>query len=150
MSETVDMRGARTLLWRLKAVPETCFPPCASFLLNRACSGRSRRRRPRWWFFGLMAYLFLQQPERTTLYASLPENEKARIVDALKNANVDVALDPSSGEVLVPTNDFHRSRILLAAQGLPASCRMAINSLKTCRWAPAGRLKICVSNILRN
>ena len=68
-----------------------------------------------------MAYLFLQQPERTTLYASLPENEKARIVDALKNANVDVALDPSSGEVLVPTNDFHRSRILLAAQGLPAS-----------------------------
>ena len=72
-------------------------------------------------FFGLMAYLFLQQPERTTLYASLPENEKARIVDALKNANVDVALDPSSGEVLVPTNDFHRSRILLAAQGLPAS-----------------------------
>ena len=28
-------------------------------------------------------------------------------------------------------------------------CRMAINSLKICRWAPAGRLKICVSNILR-
>ncbi|HCD16753.1 MAG TPA: flagellar M-ring protein FliF [Rhodobiaceae bacterium] len=72
-------------------------------------------------FFGLIAYLFLQQPERTTLYASLPENEKARIVDALKNASVDVALDPSSGEVMVPTNDFHRSRILLAAQGLPAS-----------------------------
>lgn len=72
-------------------------------------------------FLGLLAYLLLQQPERTTLYASLPENEKARIVDALKNANIDVALDPSSGEVLVPTGDFHRSRILLAAQGLPAS-----------------------------
>ena len=122
MSETVDMRGgenavvaaeggARNMLSTVRkffAEPgvQRSIPTAAAALLV---------------FFGLMAYLFLQQPERTTLYASLPENEKARIVDALKNANVDVALDPSSGEVLVPTNDFHRSRILLAAQGLPAS-----------------------------
>ena len=122
MSETVDMRGgenavvtaeggARNMLSTVRkffAEPsvQRSIPTAAAALVA---------------FFGLMAYLFLQQPERTTLYASLPENEKARIVDALKNANVDVALDPSSGEVLVPTNDFHRSRILLAAQGLPAS-----------------------------
>ena len=122
MSETVDMRrgenavvtaegGARNMLSTVRkffAEPsvQRSIPTAAAALVV---------------FFGLMAYLFLQQPERTTLYASLPENEKARIVDALKNANVDVALDPSSGEVLVPTNDFHRSRILLAAQGLPAS-----------------------------
>ena len=122
MSETVDMRsgenavvtaegGARNMLSTVRkffAEPsvQRSIPTAAAALVV---------------FFGLMAYLFLQQPERTTLYASLPENEKARIVDALKNASVDVALDPSSGEVLVPTNDFHRSRILLAAQGLPAS-----------------------------
>ena len=122
MSETVDMRGsenavvaadggARNMLSTVRkffAEPsvQRSIPAAAAALVV---------------FFGLMAYLFLQQPERTTLYASLPENEKARIVDALKNANVNVALDPSSGEVLVPTNDFHRSRILLAAQGLPAS-----------------------------
>ncbi len=122
MSETVDMRsgenavvtaegGARNMLSTVRKFfdepsVQRSIPTAAAALVV---------------FFGLMAYLFLQQPERTTLYASLPENEKARIVDALKNASVDVALDPSSGEVLVPTNDFHRSRILLAAQGLPAS-----------------------------
>ncbi len=62
-----------------------------------------------------------QQPERTTLYASLPEAEKSRVVDALKNAGVDVALDPTTGDVIVPVSDYHSSRMTLAAQGLPAS-----------------------------
>ena len=53
-------------------------------------------------FVGLMAYLLLQKPSRTTLYNSLPEAEKMRVVDALKNAGVDVMLDPTTGEVMVP------------------------------------------------
>ena len=72
-------------------------------------------------FVGLMAYLMLQKPTRTTLYSSLPEAEKMRVVEALKNAGVDVILDPTTGEVLVPASDYHNSRIMLAAQGLPAS-----------------------------
>lgn len=72
-------------------------------------------------FVGLMAYLLLQKPSRTTLYNSLPEAEKMRVVDALKNAGVDVMLDPTTGEVMVPTTEYHNSRIMLAAQGLPAS-----------------------------
>ena len=32
---------------------------------------------------GLIFFVVSQQPERTTLYASLPEGEKARVVDAL-------------------------------------------------------------------
>ena len=72
-------------------------------------------------FVGLMAYLMLQKPSRTTLYSSLPEAEKMRVVEALKNAGVDVILDPTTGEVLVPASDYHNSRIMLAAQGLPAS-----------------------------
>ena len=72
-------------------------------------------------FVGLMAYLILQKPARTTLYSSLPEAEKMRVVEALRNAGVDVILDPTTGEVLVPASDYHNSRIMLAAQGLPAS-----------------------------
>ena len=53
---------------------------------------------------GLVIYLALQQPSLTPLYASLPEAEKARVVDALKNAGYDVTIDPSTGDVLVPTN----------------------------------------------
>ena len=122
MSETVDMRGGEnavvTTETRTRNMVSTVRKFFAEPSVQRSIPTAAAALVV---FFGLMAYLFLQQPDRTTLYASLPENEKARIVDALKNANVDVALDPSSGEVLVPTNDFHRSRILLAAQGLPAS-----------------------------
>ena len=70
---------------------------------------------------GLILYVALQQPSLTPLYASLPEAEKARVVDALKNAGYSVSIDPSTGDVLVPTNDYHQSRMTLAAQGLPAS-----------------------------
>ena len=70
---------------------------------------------------GLIVYLILQQPSRTTLYASLPESEKARVVDALMNAGVDVTLDPTTGDVLVPSNDYQQARRSLAAQGLPQS-----------------------------
>ena len=70
---------------------------------------------------GLILYVALQQPSLTPLYASLPEAEKARVVDALKNAGYDVSIDPSTGDVLVPSNDYHQSRMTLAAQGLPAS-----------------------------
>ena len=68
---------------------------------------------------GLFAYFVMQQPSRTTLFASLPESEKSRVLDALKNSGVDVALDPTTGDVMVPTDDYHSSRIMLAAQGLP-------------------------------
>jgi len=122
MSETVDMRGGENAVVTKQSGTRNMVSTVRKFFaepsVQRSIPTAAAALVV---FFGLMAYLFLQQPERTTLYASLPENEKARIVDALKNANVDVALDPSSGEVLVPTNDFHRSRILLAAQGLPAS-----------------------------
>ena len=70
---------------------------------------------------GLFVYSLLQQPERTTLYASLPDSEKSKVQDALKNMGVDVSLDPTTGEILVPVEDYHRSRISLAAQGLPSS-----------------------------
>ena len=70
---------------------------------------------------GLFVYSLLQQPERTTLYASLPDSEKSKVQDALKNLGVDVTLDPTTGEILVPVEDYHRSRISLAAQGLPSS-----------------------------
>lgn len=69
---------------------------------------------------GLVAYFMMQQPSRTTLYASLPESEKSRVLDALTNAGIDVTLDPTTGDVMVPTGDYHSSRIMLAAQGLPS------------------------------
>ena len=70
---------------------------------------------------GLAAYLYMQKPSLTTLYAGLPESEKAMVLESLKNAGVDVSMDPVTGEVLVPVIDYHNARMTLAAQGLPSS-----------------------------
>ena len=70
---------------------------------------------------GLAAYIYMQKPSLTTLYAGLPESEKAMVLESLKNAGVDVSMDPVTGEVLVPVIDYHNARMTLAAQGLPSS-----------------------------
>jgi len=67
----------------------------------------------------IVLYIGMQKPEMTTLYSSLSENEKSRVLNALKNMGVEVQLDPATGEILVPTDEYHQSRISLAAQGLP-------------------------------
>lgn len=70
---------------------------------------------------GLAAYLYMLEPARTTLYASLSEADKAAVVESLTNSGIAVTLDPVTGDVLVPVGDYHRSRMSLAAQGLPTS-----------------------------
>ena len=80
---------------------------------------------------GLAVYVLMQQPSYTTLYASLPESEKSRVLDTLKNSGVDVSLDPVTGDILVPVNDYHSSRMTLAAQGLPAAAGGGYDELDT-------------------
>ena len=70
---------------------------------------------------GLILYLVLQTPQRTTLFASLPEAEKAAVLDVLRNIGTDVQIDPVTGDITVPTGEFYKSRLSLAAQGLPQS-----------------------------
>ena len=67
----------------------------------------------------VILYISMQKPEMTTLYSSVSESEKSRIIDSLKNMGVEVQLDPVTGEILVPTDVYHQARISLAAQGLP-------------------------------
>ena len=76
-----------------------------------------------------VAFALMQKPARTTLYASLPEAEKSRIYDELINIGVDVTLDPTTGEVMVPAEEYHSSRIRLAALGLPQSAPNGYDSL---------------------
>ena len=61
----------------------------------------------------------LRTTNMTTLYASVSDSEKSKIYEALKTMGMSVELDPATGEVLIPTNDYHQARISLAAQGLP-------------------------------
>ena len=77
----------------------------------------------------IVLYWGMQKPEMTTLYGSLSESEKSRVLSSLQNMGVDVKLDPATGEILVPADEYHQSRISLAAQGLPEFSGGEMNSL---------------------
>ena len=77
----------------------------------------------------IVLYWGMQKPEMTTLYGSLSESEKSRVLSSLQNIGVDVQLDPATGEILVPADEYHQSRISLAAQGLPEFSGGEMNSL---------------------
>ena len=77
----------------------------------------------------IVLYWGMQKPEMTTLYSSLSESEKSRVLNSLQNMGVDVQLDPATGEILVPADEYHQSRISLAAQGLPEFSGSEMNNL---------------------
>ncbi|MDA9670794.1 flagellar basal-body MS-ring/collar protein FliF [Paracoccaceae bacterium] len=77
----------------------------------------------------IVLYWGMQKPEMTTLYGSLSESEKSRVLNSLQNMGVEVQLDPATGEILVPADEYHQSRISLAAQGLPEFSGGEMNSL---------------------
>ena len=67
----------------------------------------------------IVLYWGMQKADMTTLYSSLSESEKSRVLSSLENMGIDVQLDPATGEILVPVNEYHQAKISLAAQGLP-------------------------------
>ncbi len=80
-------------------------------------------------FAGLVVFFTMQKSEMTTLFASLPESEKALVVQTLKQNGVSASLNPATGEVVVPVKDYHESRMLLAGEGLPSSVPDGYDSL---------------------
>jgi len=78
---------------------------------------------------GLIVYVAIQTPDRTTLFASLSEGEKARVFDALKNSGMDVQIDPATGELTVPVDDYHNAKLNLASQGIPMQASTGSSAL---------------------
>ncbi|WP_395611764.1 flagellar basal-body MS-ring/collar protein FliF [Allosphingosinicella sp.] len=57
-------------------------------------------------------------PSRT-LFSGLPDSDKGAVVEALNGAGIANSLDRDTGAIKVSDDDYHRARMLLAAQGLP-------------------------------
>jgi len=72
-------------------------------------------------FIGIVFFLMFKESPRTTLFSSLPESEKSRVVEVLRNNGIDVSIDQSTGEVLVPSPEYYEAKMKLAAEGLPSS-----------------------------
>lgn len=70
---------------------------------------------------GLAAMLwmiFSAAPSRA-LFANLPDEEKAAVVDALSSAGIAHSIDNATGAIQVSEDDYHRARMLAAQRGLP-------------------------------
>ncbi len=67
------------------------------------------------------AWMVFHEAPRATLFPQLDEAGKARVVEALTAAGLDVRVDPGAGAVTVPADDYYRARMALAAQGLPTA-----------------------------
>lgn len=77
----------------------------------------------------LILWLLLSGPERSPLFTSLPDADKAAVVQSLEKQGFDVKLDPRTGAVLLPPRDHARARMALAAEGLPRAAPGAFEML---------------------
>lgn len=82
-------------------------------------------------FIGLVFFISFKEPSRTTLFSSLPEHEKSRVIDVLRNNGIDVSIDQTTGEILVPKPDYYDAKMKLAAEGLPGSVPQGYDMLET-------------------
>ena len=69
-------------------------------------------------------------PQRDLLGA-LSESDKAAVATALDTAAVPYSLDSATGAVKVANGDYHKARMLLAAQGLPKAAPTGASMLDT-------------------
>ncbi|MCA9510148.1 MAG: flagellar basal-body MS-ring/collar protein FliF [Myxococcota bacterium] len=69
-------------------------------------------------FFGWIASGAASGSERL-LYRGVPQEEAAKVVDALSAERIAYRLDDEGTSIYVPSQDVHRARIRLAARGLP-------------------------------
>lgn len=103
----------------------------------------------------LILWLVLAPTSRAPLYRQLPDADKAAVVAALGTAGFDVALDATTGDVLLPRNDHARARMVLAGQGLPNSSPSGLDLLTdvplgTSRAIEGARLKYAEERELAN
>ncbi len=68
---------------------------------------------------GLAAIFTMREPAMTQLFPRLGEEDKGLVMQNLEAQGIKAKLDPSTGQLLVPRNDYYRAKMQLAAAGLP-------------------------------
>ncbi len=88
----------------------------------------------------------LSQSSNRQLFSSLPEADRAAVVNALQTGNYKFKIEDSTGAITVPASEYHKTRMALAALGLPKSATGGYDLLKdmpigTSRAMEQARLK---------
>lgn len=68
-----------------------------------------------------LAWLALREPPQRDLFRGLPDSDKAAVAEALGTSGISFDLDDATGALTVSENDYHKAKMLLAAEGLPKS-----------------------------
>ena len=68
---------------------------------------------------GLAAIFTMREPSMTQLFPRLGEEDKSLVMQNLEAQGIKAKLDASTGQLLVPRNDYYRAKMQLAAAGLP-------------------------------
>jgi flagellar M-ring protein FliF len=77
-----------------------------------------------------LLYILINMPSYRPLMVNMSEADQQTAMEALKASEFKPVLDPSTGQITVPSNKYHEARIFLASKGLPKTGNMGIDSLK--------------------
>ena len=69
----------------------------------------------------LLLWMAVSAAPSRALFAGLPDEDKAAVVEALQAGGIGYDIDKGSGTLSVSEDDYHQAKMLLAAKGLPKS-----------------------------
>ncbi len=78
---------------------------------------------------GFAIVLWSQTPGYTQLYGDVGPAESAEITDALRSADIEFKLNPSTGAILVPESSLHTARMQLAEQGISSTSSIGMSEM---------------------
>ena len=82
---------------------------------------------------GVGVVLWSQQGPERVLYSNLTERDAADVARALETAAIPYTYEPGSGVIMVPPEQVHPARLMLAAEGLPAGAGVGLEMLHESR-----------------
>jgi len=69
----------------------------------------------------LVIYSFFMGSGHRTIFENLSDADRAAVYAALQEAGIDAQIQQGTGVITVSEDDYYRSKMLLASQGLPKS-----------------------------
>lgn len=111
-----NMSGAAAVVGRLQGLPAIAATVMGQPAIRRALPSIIVVAIA---ILALGSWLIWRDAPRSMLYPGLAEAEKARVIEALSGTGIDARIERANGEISVPTMDYHRARLALAAQNLP-------------------------------
>ena len=78
----------------------------------------------------VLGFAWVNKPAYRAMGTNMSEADQQSAMEALRQGDFKPVLDPSSGQITVPSDRYHEARIYLASKGLPKASNTGIEALK--------------------